>query len=305
MAKKLVNLIIDDVPVTVEEGTTILTAANKAGIKIPTLCYLKEINGIGACRMCLVEATGARGLVAACVYPVAEGMVVKTNTFKVISARRKNLELLLSNHNKTCSNCLKSQSCKLKEYAELYQVNEHKYDGCHSGHKEDHTSPCIIRDPSKCILCKRCIAVCQKQQAVGVIHANKRGFNTYIGCAFDQELDKSACVGCGQCTLVCPTGALAEHSSVDIVFDKLNDPETTVVVSAAPSVRVGLGEEFGLPIGTNVEAQMITALRRLGFNYVFDVNFAADLTIMEEGYELLDRIKNGGKLPLITSCSPG
>lgn len=305
MTKKMINLTIDDVPVTVEEGTTILVAAEKAGIKIPTLCYLKNLNGIGACRMCLVEATGARGLVAACVYPVAEGMKVVTNSYKVIGARRKNLELLISNHRKDCSDCLKSDSCKLKKYAELYQVNDHKYDGEKSSHEIDLTSRCVVRDPSKCILCKKCIAVCEKQQDVGVIHANHRGFNTYIGCAFDKTLDKSACVGCGQCTLVCPTGALTEYSSVERVFKKLADPELTVVVSCAPSVRVGLGEVFGLPIGTNVEGQMITALRRLGFKYVFDVNFAADLTIMEEGYELLDRIKNGGKLPLITSCSPG
>ncbi len=303
--KKLINLTIDGVKVQVEEGSTILDAARDNGIIIPTLCHLKGLNGIGACRMCLVEVKGARGMVAACVYPVAEGMEVYTDTWKVIQARRKNLELLMSNHNKNCSNCPKARACKLKEYAETYLIDDHTYDGEKSSHESDNTSPCIIRDPSKCILCKKCIAVCDKQQDVGVIHANKRGFNTYIGCAFDEKMDKTACVGCGQCTLVCPTGALTEKPSYEEVFEKLADPNYIVVCSPAPSVRAGLGEEFGMPIGTDVEGKMITALRRLGFKYVFDVDFAADLTIMEEGYEFLDRLNNGGKLPLITSCSPG
>ncbi len=211
----------------------------------------------------------------------------------------------MSNHRKDCSDCLKSHFCKLKEYAETYMINDHKYDGEKHTHEPDTTSPCIIRDPSKCILCKKCIAVCEKQQDVGVIHANDRGFKTYIGCAFDEKMDKTACVGCGQCTLVCPTGALTERTSYTEVFEKLADPNYIVVCSPAPSVRAALGEEFGLPIGTDVEGKMITALRRLGFKYVFDVNFAADLTIMEEGHEFLDRLNNGGKLPLITSCSPG
>lgn len=211
----------------------------------------------------------------------------------------------MSNHRKDCSNCAKARACKLKEYAETYLIDDHAYDGEKSSHESDTTSPCIIRDPSKCILCKKCIAVCDKQQDVGVIHANKRGFNTYIGCAFDEKMDKTACVGCGQCTLVCPTGALTEKPSYEEVFEKLADPNYIVVCSPAPSVRAGLGEEFGMPIGTDVEGKMVTALKRLGFKYVFDVDFAADLTIMEEGYEFLDRLNNGGKLPLITSCSPG
>ncbi|MBQ0045511.1 MAG: [FeFe] hydrogenase, group A [Mycoplasma sp.] len=305
MSKKLINLTIDGIKVQVEEGSTILEAARANGITIPTLCYLKDLNPIGACRMCLVEATGARGLVAACVYPVAEGMEVITNSLKVINARKKNLELLMSNHRKDCSDCLKSHFCKLREYAETYRIDDHAFDGEKHSHTPDMSSPCIIRDPSKCILCKKCIAVCEKQQDVGVIHANDRGFKTYIGCAFDEKMDKTACVGCGQCTLVCPTGALTEKTSYDEVFEKLNDPNYVVVCSPAPSVRVTLGEEFGLPIGTDVEGKMITALRRLGFKYIFDVDFAADLTIMEEGHEFLDRLNNGGKLPLITSCSPG
>ncbi len=211
----------------------------------------------------------------------------------------------MSNHRKECSNCLKSHFCKLKDYAERYMIDDHAYEGEKHTHEPDLTSPCVVRDPSKCILCKKCIAVCEKQQDVGIIHANDRGFKTYIGCAFDEKMDKTACVGCGQCTLVCPTGALTEKTSYFQVLEKLADPETIVICSPAPSVRVTLGEEFGLPIGTDVEGKMITALKRAGFRYVFDVDFAADLTIMEEGYEFLDRLNNGGKLPLITSCSPG
>lgn len=305
MAKRMINLTIDGIKVAIEEGSTILDAAKKAGIKIPTLCYLKDLNPIGACRMCLVEVKGARGLVASCVYPVNEGMDVITNSEKIIQARKTNLELLLSNHRKQCSDCLKADKCKLKEYAELYQANEVSYSGKKSTGLYDDTSAAILRDPTKCILCKRCTAVCQLQQAVGVIHANKRGFNSSIGCAFEESLDKTACVGCGQCTLVCPTGALTEKDNTKEVFDALNNPELTVVVSPAPSVRVGLGEEFGFPIGTDVEGKLPTALRRLGFKYVFDVDFAADLTIMEEGYEFIDRVQNNGTLPLITSCSPG
>ncbi|XQP55928.1 MAG: NADH-dependent [FeFe] hydrogenase, group A6 [Mycoplasmoidaceae bacterium] len=302
---KMINLTIDGVKVSVEEGSTILDAAKKAKIKIPTLCFLKGINGIGACRMCLVDVKGVRNLVASCVYPVAEGMEVNTRSKRVLDARDRNLSLLMSNHRKDCSSCLKSENCKLREYAELNKIDDHLYDGIQSHHEPDETSDCIIRDPSKCILCKKCIAVCEKQQAVGVIHANKRGFNTYIGCAFDEKMDKTACVGCGQCTLVCPTGALTEKSSLLEIGAKVHDPDTIIVASAAPSVRVALGEEFGLPYGTDVEGKMITALRRMGVKYVFDVNFAADLTIMEEGTEFLDRLNNGGKLPLITSCSPG
>lgn len=305
MAKKLINLTIDGIKVSGEEGSTILDVAKANGINIPTLCYLKEINKIAACRMCLVEVKGARGMVASCVYPIAEGMEVFTNTPKVIHARIKNLELLMSNHRKDCSSCLKARSCKLKEYAETYMINDHEYDGAKSSHDVDESSPCIVRDPSKCILCKKCVAVCEKQQSVSVIHPNKRGFDTNIGCAFDEKMSASACVGCGQCTLACPTGALIEKSDFHEVFQKLVDPNYIVVASPAPSVRTTIGEEFGLPIGTDVEGKLVTALRRLGFKFVFDVDFAADLTIMEEGYELLDRIKNNGTLPLITSCSPG
>lgn len=302
---KMINLTIDGIKVVIEEGSTILDAAKLAGIKIPTLCYLKDLNPAGACRMCLVEVKGARGLVASCVYPVAEGMEVITNSQKIIQARKTNLELLLSNHRKECSNCLKANACKLKEYAEIYQADEKAYAGKKSKGECDATSAAIVRDPSKCILCKRCTKVCQIQQAVGVINTNRRGFDAVIGCAFEETLDKTACVGCGQCTLVCPTGALAENDSTKEVFAALNNPELTVVVSPAPSVRAGLGEEFGYPIGTDIEGKLPTALRRLGFKYVFDVDFAADLTIMEEGYEFIDRVQNNGTLPLITSCSPG
>lgn len=304
MSKKIINLTIDGIKVSIEEGATILDAAKVAGIKIPTLCFLKEINNIGACRMCLVEVTGARGLVTSCVYPVAEGMNVITNSQKIIQARKTNLELLLSNHKKDCSNCLKSKGCKLREYAELYQCNDHEFTGKKSIEHIDQTSNCIVRDSNKCILCKKCTAVCQLQQNVGVINANHRGFNSIVGCAFDENLNKTACVGCGQCTLVCPTGALVERDDTKKVLEALANPNLTVVVSPAPSVRVAIGEEFGFPYGTDVEGKLVTALRRLGFKYVFDVNFAADLTIMEEGYEFIERIKQN-KLPLITSCSPG
>lgn len=304
MKKKMINLTIDGIKVSVEEGSTILTAARKAGVEIPTLCYLEKINAIGACRMCLVEVKGMRGLVASCVYPVAEGMEVTTNSDRVIKSRKTNLELILSNHRISCSNCLKSKDCKLKKYAELYLCNEKEFAGKQSKVHADATN-CIVRDSSKCILCQKCRAVCQAQQAVGVININNRGFNAYVGCAFNQPLNKSACVGCGQCTLVCPTGALTERDEVDKVISALANPELTVVVSPAPSVRVTLGEEFGLPIGSDVEGKLVSALRRLGFKYIFDVDFAADMTIMEEGYEFIDRLSNNKNLPLITSCSPG
>ena len=305
MAKKMLNVTIDGVKVSVEEGSTILDAAKVAGVKIPTLCYLKDLNPAGACRICLVEATGARGLVASCVYPVSEGMVVTTNSDRIRKARKMNLELLLSNHRKECSDCLMSRECKLKEYSEIYMANEKKYAGKKTQAEYDNSGACIIRDPSKCIVCKRCEKACQLLQSVSVIHANHRGFNTVIAPAYDKLMNQTACVGCGQCTLVCPTGALTEKDDTQKVFDALSNPELTVVVSPAPSVRVTLGEEFGYPIGTDVEGKMVSALRRLGFKYVFDVDFAADLTIMEEAHEFIDRVKNGGKLPMFTSCSPG
>lgn len=301
-----VNIKINGIPVQAPKGSTILEAAKLACIDIPTLCYLKEINEIGACRICVVEVKGARSLVASCVYPIAEGMEVFTNTPKVIESRRKTLELILSDHDKKCLSCVRSTNCELQKLCiDLKVENEDEYAGVRNHFDVDYSSAHMVRDNNKCILCRRCSAVCERVQGIGVIGANERGFNTNIACAFDMDLAETSCVSCGQCIAVCPTGALYEKDFTDDVFAALNDPEKYVIVQTAPAVRAALGEAFGLPIGTNVEGKMVAALRRLGFDKVFDTDFAADLTIMEEATELLDRIKNGGVLPLITSCSPG
>ncbi|MBQ9145990.1 MAG: iron hydrogenase small subunit [Clostridia bacterium] len=301
--QNMVNLKINGIAVSVPQGTTILEAANSIGIKIPTLCYMKKINAIGACRICVVEVKGARTLVAACVYPVNEGMEVITNSERVFKARKTTLELILSDHKQDCLSCSRNQNCELQDLSFEYGCNSHNFDGVRSEYPLDESSPCLVRDNEKCILCRRCVAACQAQ-SIGVIGANGRGFDTHIGCAFDQKLGDVSCVGCGQCVVNCPTGALVEKDEIDNVIRALNDPTKRVVVGTAPAVRVGLGEEFGLPNGTNVEGKMVAALRRLGFDDVFDVDFAADLTIMEEGTEFLGRVQNGGVLPMITSCSP-
>jgi NADP-reducing hydrogenase subunit HndD len=303
--EKLINLKIDNIPVSVPAGSTILDAAKEAGITIPTLCFLKKINAIGACRICLVEAKNVRPLLAACVYPVSEGMEVFTHTARVNAARKTNLELILSTHVKNCLSCLKSTNCDLQKLSLEYACDENKFKGAMPENLTDASSPSIIRDSRKCILCKRCKAACYETQAVKVIAANKRGFESYIGCAYGAEIADTACVGCGQCTLVCPTGALMEKNDVDRVLAALNNPELTCIVAPAPSVRVGIAEEFGEPVGTNAEGRLATALRMLGFHKVFDIDFAADLTIMEEANELVERVKNKGVLPMITSCSPG
>ena len=300
----MVNIKINNLPIQVEEGTTILDAAKKAGIKIPTLCYLRDINAIGACRVCVVEVKGARSLVASCVYPVFEGMEVFTNTQRVLESRKKTLELLLSDHKQNCLSCDRNQNCELQALALEYNCDSFKYEGEKSHAEYDNSTAYLIRDNSKCIKCRRCVAACEKYQSVAVIGPNGRGFDTRIGCAFEKELAETPCVGCGQCINVCPTGAITERSEIDNVIAAIADPTKRVVVGTAPSVRVGLGEEFGSPIGANVEGKMVAALRRIGFNDVFDVNFAADLTIMEEGTEFIGRVKNGGTLPMITSCSP-
>ncbi|NLW64806.1 MAG: 2Fe-2S iron-sulfur cluster binding domain-containing protein [Clostridiales bacterium] len=303
---KMINLKIDGTPVTVPEGTTILDAARQASIDIPTLCYLKEINEIGACRMCVVEIKGSPKLNAACVYPVAEGMEVITNSKRVFEARRINLELLLSNHRRECLSCVRSGNCELQKLCRDYGVeDERRFDGAMTPSTIDDSATHMIRDNSKCILCRRCTAVCDQNQAAAVIGVNNRGFNTHIGCAFDAPLNTVACVSCGQCIVACPTGALFERDDTDRVWEALRDPEKRVVVQTAPSIRATLGESFGMSIGTNVEGKMVAALRRLGFDDVFDTDFSADLTIVEEANELVERIKTGGKLPLITSCSPG
>jgi NADP-reducing hydrogenase subunit HndD len=299
-----VNLKINNVPVEVEEGATILEAAKAAGIKIPTLCYLKDINRIGACRVCVVEVKGARSLVASCVFPVSEGMEVFTNTKKVLKSRKTTVELLLSNHKKDCLSCVRNNNCELQTLSLELGCDVTKYQGISNNYKQDTSTPYLVRDNNKCILCRRCEAACREYQSVAVIGANARGFDTHMGCAFEMDLKDVPCVGCGQCINVCPVGALTERDETDAVIEALNDPTKYVIAGTAPSVRVGLGEEFGYPIGTNVEGKMVAALRRMGFNDVFDVNFTADLTIMEEGTEFLGRLKNGGVLPMITSCSP-
>ncbi len=306
-----VHVKINGIEVEVPANYTILQAAHEAGIRIPTLCYLKDINAIAACRICLVEATGVRGLAAACVQQVADGMEVKTNTPELRKSRKTTLELMLSNHRMDCLSCVRSDDCELRRLAHEYGVDQYKYVGNEELPKAEEAaagavdSPRILRDNSKCILCRRCIAVCQKNQHVAVIGANDRGFETHVASAFDMPLTETPCVNCGQCVAVCPTGALRERDDTDKVWEALQDPTKTVVIAPAPSVRAQIGECFDYPIGTNVEGKLVAAMRRLGFDKVFDVDTGADLTIVEEGTELLDRLKNGGALPLLTSCSPG
>ncbi len=300
----MVNVTIDGVKVQVPAGSTVLEAAHEAHIHIPTLCHLKDVNAIGACRMCVVDV-GARALAAACVMPVSEGMVVKTNTPAVRAARKSVLELILSNHERKCLSCVRSKTCELQALAKDLGVDESKFDGQNIEYPLDTFSPSIVRDPNKCILCRRCVAVCRNVQGIGAIGAINRGFKTVIAPAFEKKLSETDCINCGQCINACPVGALREKDDTDKVWDALSDPEKFVVVQPAPAVRVALGEEFGLPMGTRVTGKMSQALKRLGFDKVFDTDFGADLTIMEEATELLSRIKNGGALPMFTSCSPG
>ena len=305
MEQKMVNLKIDNIPVSVPAGTSVLEAARNAGIRIPSLCFLKDINEIGACRICVVEVKGAKSLVASCVYPVSEGMEVFTNTEKVRHSRQLTLELILSNHRMDCLTCARSGRCELQDLARDLGIDAVRYAADGLVPQIEDSAPHLIRDNSKCVLCRRCTAVCRKTQEVGVIGCNDRGFATHVGCAFDRDLNEVDCVSCGQCIVACPTGALQEKDDTAKVWAALNDPTKHVVVGPAPSIRVTLGECFGMPIGTNVEGKMVTALRRLGFDKVFDVDNAADFTIMEEGTEFLHRLQEGGTLPLITSCSPG
>ncbi|MDD6035333.1 MAG: NADH-dependent [FeFe] hydrogenase, group A6 [Lachnospiraceae bacterium] len=301
-----VTLKINGMTVTAPKGATILEAARIAHIEIPTLCYLKDINAIGACRICVVEVKGARSLVASCVYPVNEGMEVFTNTPKVLASRRKTLELILSNHDRKCLSCVRSGNCELQKLCKDLKVEcEDVYAGSVNTYELDTSAVHMVRDNNKCILCRRCSAVCEKVQGVGVIGANNRGFATNISSAFEMGLGDTSCVSCGQCIAVCPTGALYEKDSTDEVLAAIADPTKHVFVQVAPAVRAALGEEFGYPMGTGVQGKLAAALRRIGFEKVFDTNFSADLTIMEESHEFLDRVQNGGVLPMITSCSPG
>jgi NADP-reducing hydrogenase subunit HndD len=301
-----VNIKLNGMPLTVPREATILEAARTANIEIPTLCYLKEINQIGACRICVVEVKGARSLVAACTYPVAEGMEILTNTEKVQTARRITLELILSTHERRCLSCVRSGNCELQRLCRLFGVDdETAFEGENPTYDFDDSAMHMWRDNNKCILCRRCEAACSRLQHVGVIGANDRGFNTHIGCAFDMNLDEVACVSCGQCIVVCPTGALSEKDQTDKVWKALQDPGKHVIVQTAPSIRATIGEAFDMPIGTDATGKMVASLRRLGFDGVYDTDFAADMTIMEEANELVERIKEGRNLPLITSCSPG
>ncbi|WKY46993.1 NADH-dependent [FeFe] hydrogenase, group A6 [Eubacteriaceae bacterium ES3] len=302
---KEVTFKINGQEMTVPEGTTVLEAARMKNIDIPTLCYLKDINEIGACRMCLVEIAGARALQASCVYPVANGIEVLTNSEKVREARRVNLELILSDHNRECTTCVRSENCELQSMAKDLGVSDVPFEGERSGHLIDNMSTSIVRDESKCILCKRCSAVCSSVQGVAVLGAVGRGFTSQVQPVFDKSLAEVGCINCGQCIVNCPVGALTEKSNIRQVWDAISDPSKMVVVQTAPAVRAALGEEFGLPMGTAVTGKMVASLKRLGFDKVFDTDFGADVTIMEEGTELLGRINNNGVLPMITSCSPG
>ena len=303
--EKMVNLKINGIAVSVPAGSTILDAARQTGIEIPTLCFMKEKNEIGACRICIVEANEGRGfrMVTSCVYPVSEGMEVLTNTEKIQKARKTTLELILSVHDKSCLSCKRSTNCEQKLCRD-YGVDQTSFAGDKPHYEKDFSTPHLVRDNNKCILCRRCVAVC-KEQYVSVIGPTDRGFDTQIGQPFGKSLNDTPCISCGQCTAVCPTGALTEKDDTDKVWAALADETKHVVVQTAPSIRATIGECFGLPIGTNVEGKMVAGLRRLGFDRVFDTDFGADLTIVEEANELVDRIKNGGTLPMITSCSPG
>ncbi|MFZ5633075.1 MAG: NADH-dependent [FeFe] hydrogenase, group A6 [Bacillota bacterium] len=302
----MVNLTINGIRVQAEEGSTILEAARKANIRIPTLCFLPEVQAIGACRVCLVEIEGNRSLQPACVFPVGEGLVVHTNNQRVRRARKFAVEMIVSDHPMDdCLTCPRNQRCELQKLADELGIREVKFTGERSEGRVDDLSPSIVRNQEKCILCRRCVTVCKEIQAVSAISTQGRGFKTRVEPAFGQSLNDVACAMCGQCVLVCPVGAITEKENIEEVWHAIFDPSKFVVIQDAPAVRAALGEEFGYPPGTLVTGKMLSAVRMLGFNRVFDTNFAADLTIIEEGNELLKRVKEGGVLPMITSCSPG
>ncbi len=301
----MIHLTIDNKKVEVPKGTTILQAARKANIDIPTLCYLKEINAIGDCRMCITEVEGRKGFATSCIQTVEEGMVVHTHSPAVIEARKMILDLILSNHHRDCLTCTRNGNCELQALAIKFNVTGVRYEGEKNEHKIDNVSPAIVRDFNKCILCRRCVSACKRVQQIGAIDAIGRGFSSCISTVGDHSLNDVNCTFCGQCIEACPTGALQEKDNTDIVWEKLKDPDTYVVVQTAPAVRVALGEEFGMPIGTNVTGKMVASLKRLGFDKVFDTNTGADFTIMEEATEFIERFQKNDYLPMITSCSPG
>ncbi|RGO18447.1 NADH-dependent [FeFe] hydrogenase, group A6 [Coprobacillus cateniformis] len=300
-----IKLTINNRQVEAYEGKTILEVARENGIHIPTLCYLKDYTGTGACRVCQVEVEGVRNLCAACVYPVREGMVVKTNSMRALDARRRVVELIVSNHSKDCLSCIRNTNCELQRLCQELGVREDAFQGAKTTPTFDEVSPGVVRNTAKCILCGRCVAACKKHQGLGILGFMERGFKTKVGPVFDRSLNDVNCMQCGQCINVCPVGALQEKEEIHNVIEALNNPAKHVVVQTAPAVRASLGEEFGMPIGTRVTGKMVAALKLLGFDKVYDTNFGADLTIMEEGYEFINRLQNGGVLPMITSCSPG
>jgi len=302
---KMVNIKIDNIDVTVPEGTTIMQAAEAVNIKIPRLCYHPDLNPVSACRLCVVEIEGDRLLRTACSFKVTEGQVIRTNTPFVRESRKMAMELLLSRHPQKCTECVRNGNCELQTMAEQLGVREISFDYNQRCGELDLSSPSIVRDPSKCILCRRCIQVCAEVQGVSAIGVEGRGYNTWVDTPFARGIGEATCVACGQCIDRCPVGALYEKSHVDKVWDAIADPEMHVIVQTAPAIRAAIGEEFGLPPGTLVTGQMVTALRMLGFNSVMDTDFTADLTIMEEGTELIGRVTKGGTLPMLTSCSPG
>ncbi len=303
MAK--IKMKINNREVEVEEGLTVLEAAKQHGIHIPTLCYLKDVTGTGACRVCQVEVVGAPRLAAACVYPVREGLEIKTNSQRALDARRRVVELIVSNHSKDCLSCIRNTNCELQRLCQELGVREDAFKGGHTPVTLDQVSPGIVRNTSKCILCGRCVNTCQKVQGLGILGYMNRGFETKVGPVYDKSLADVNCMQCGQCINVCPVGALHEKEEIHEVIDALNDPTKHVIVQTAPAVRASLGEEFGMPIGTRVTGKMVHALKLIGFDKVYDTNFGADLTIMEEGHEFIGRVQNDGVLPMITSCSPG
>ena len=305
MSKELISLTIDGIEVKVPKSTTILEAAKQAGIDIPTLCFLKDINEVGDCRMCIVEVEGRRGFATSCIQTVEEGMVVHTHTPNVLEARHVILDLIISNHAKDCLTCTRSGNCELQTLAVKFNVLNVEFPGEMTKHKVDDLSPSIVRDFNKCILCRRCVAACKNIQKIGAIDCINRGFKSCISTVGDHSLNDVNCTNCGQCIQACPTGALHEKETINDVWVKLKDPDTYVVVQTAPAVRVALGEEFGMPIGTNVKGKMVTALKRLGFDKVFDTNTGADFTIIEEAHEFIERLNENDNLPMITSCSPG
>ncbi len=303
---EMVNIKINGRDYSVPADSSVIDAARIAKIDIPTLCYLKGVNEIGACRLCLVEVKGARGLMAACVTGVTEGMEIFTNTPKVREARKTNLELVLSTHKKDCLSCIRSQSCELQKLCrDLGVTDENRFAGKNVEYPKDESTAFLVRDNDKCILCRRCVAACKNMQGIGVIETLNRGFDTHIGSAFEQPLAATSCVSCGQCIVACPVGALYEKDDTDKVWEALNDPTKHVAICTAPSIRATIGECFGFEPGVDTEGKMVAAIKRLGFDGVYDMNLTADLTIMEEATEFLERMKTGKNLPLITSCSPG